>query len=466
MAPVLVSASYLDRAGAVRDTILAVYSEPIKETNIARPLLFNRFPDIESYGQRLELERLDSVSALFSVVSVENQTTPRDGDSVWINDSAGIADAAANRQNNPANIRRRLDYYQLFGIESAIYHDRNADGLIDRIGVALDRPANTDLLDALYETISLPEHRQFTYSRSDLRITDDGFEINVEQPTGIDLFTGVDDRDTLRVARTLSESNGLVYQSAVGIDDRIAPVATLATYHPAVVLDPDVIPADTLRVTFSEPIAAPRDQQPFIFYDRETGKQYRMTLDPLSTGDRTRHAFLVIDSEKPFPRTGDSLTLDPGAGIVDSDGNTQARESRRAVLLVKAYRISYDIVIGPNPLTPRSSAADETASYEAALQASKARKGAMILVKSLTPPPADVHVTVTVRIQDAVGNSVVNPVERSFDHERGLAFYYWNGTNERGRRVAGGTYAVLVSVEDSEGGAQSFRRLVGIVNGK
>ena len=54
-------------------------------------------------------------------------------------------------------------------------------------------------------------------------------------------------------------------------------------------------------------------------------------------------------------------------------------------------------------------------------------------------------------IYDAVGN-VVNCIERKnvAESSKGVAFV-WDGRNEKGRLVGGGTYLAMVSIEDSQG---------------
>lgn len=444
MAPVIVSASYWDRAAAdERDTLSVVFSEAVDDTLSAEPFILNRWPDIAAYSLRLSTVEVDSATAVFFVVPMAGMETPQLGDSIWIDETVGVSDVIDNPQDNPQNVRRLLDYYLLYRIISAVYLDTDNDGLIDVIRVETDRVPDDSLLASLYENITLPEHRRFSFTAEDLVPTDSGFEIHVTQPDGTSPFTGVDDRDVLIVDYTVSGNNGMVRPTTVPIDDSLKPVVVDARFLPGTVTgDGDTIP-DTLVVWLSEPVGEITDSTPFRFYDVTGDSEYTMIVVPVSQ-DSNRYTFVVVSKDNPFPQSGDSLWIDPDANISDPRGNVQDQDNPRRPLQVGEYRVGFEVHVANNPLNLNEPEIPSEIRQRFEIPQSR---GQPIVIVPHSRLPDDAGGSATVTILDVVGNVVVDEDECIYGSSSGAFVYVWDGTNRQGRQVGIGTYLAIVTVK-------------------
>ncbi|MBD3239098.1 MAG: hypothetical protein GF331_00825 [Chitinivibrionales bacterium] len=444
MAPAIVSASYWDRAAAdERDTMVVVFSEAVDETLSVEPFTLNRWPDIASYSLRLSAVTVDSATVTFFVVPIVGQQVPQLGDSIWIDEREEVADLLGNPQDNPENVRRLLDYYLLYRIISAVYLDMDGDGRIDVVRVETDRVPDDSLLAALYDNIDLPEYRNFSFSADDLVATGSGFEIHVTQPEGTMPFTGVDERDVLRVGYTVSGNNGMVRPTSVPISDSLKPVLVSARFLPGAVTSAgDTVP-DTLVVRFSEPVEEINDSTPFRFYDMTGDSEYTVVVVPVSQ-DGEWHTFEVVSKDNPFPQTGDSLWIDPEANISDPEGNVQDQDNPRRPLEVGEYRIGFEVHVAGNPFNLGNPEIPAPVRNRFGITESH---GQPIVIVPHSQLPDGTQGQATVTILDVVGNVVVDEQKCRYIESSGAFVYVWNGTNRQGRQVGIGTYLALVTVK-------------------
>jgi len=458
MAPVIVKASYYDFVNKYKnDTLIVIFSEPLKTTSHIEPFLFNRLPVIASYKLKLALARLEGNTAVFSVINLTGQQTPQPGDSIWINEAANLSDTLENRQNNPKNIRRKLEYFLIMSLETATYLDTSSspDGFIDVINVISDTVPDKEMLDSILKSLHLPDYQNFIIT--DIVPTDSGFLIIVTQKDKTTPVTDIDPlKDSLWVDSTGSLTSWLIYNSQIPIKDGVAPVLVKAIFMPKYLKHAkDTTIKDTLEITFSEPVKPPPYQinKPFRFAYLSGGQPYTMTLDPLrSSTDNRVKIFLVLHTEKPFPENGDPVWINPAAKIADLVGNIQDNEKNRPVpLIVKPYHFDIEVIVGPNPGDFSQLITIDNISAN----------GILIKVDVIGGWSSTNTMEAQFKIFDVVGNTVAeSPGTPSSDKK--YFFFIWNGSNKNGRKIVDGSYLAYIVVKNSSGIKRSKRAYVGV----
>lgn len=457
MAPVIVSATYFDQSDpAGRDTLEVVFSEDMDSVTNPYPFRLSSPPDVPQYEIRLSHVRTDTNTSVFFVVPVVGQQEPQGGDSIWINPTSTVQDLHSLVQDNPDNVRRLLDYYLLYTIEAAVYLDTNNDGLIDIVNITTDIVPDDSLLAALYSTLVLPEHRSFSYTADDFSVTDSGFQIAVTQASGSTPYTGVDDRDILTVSYTLSGANGVVRPTTIDIEDNLRPVVVGAKFVPGEATSQGEDPPDTLVVTLSEPVGEINDSTPFIFYDVNDSTEYMMVLVSHLQDGQT-YTFIVVDSDKEFPDSGDLVSLDPTAQVTDNQGNVQDQPNEPVPLQVGTPDVDFEVYVAGNPLNLNGTEIDPDVRtrYDIA-----ELYGQPIVVVPLQQLPADNDAKAIITILDAVGNVVVDSRDCGYRSSGGAFVYVWDGTNRQGRQVGIGTYLAVITVKTDE--TEAYRVKLGV----
>lgn len=448
MAPVILKATYYDNAvAALRDTLEVLFSENIAEISNQEPFLLRGAGDTEDFKLRLSLISADSNRAVFSVVPVAGLQEVKKGDSIHINPLADVADLSGNIQRNPDNVRRNLEYYLLYSLKSAAYFDTTGDGLIDVIKVTMDRTPDPQLLEELYSTVELPSYRNFSYTRESFTATENGFTIGVKQPSNTEPWTAVDDRDVLKVVYTEAPNGSVVKKSAIPIADSLAPVLISVKYIPGET--EGALRTDSLVARFSEEVPVPSSSQPFTFFDPVKNETYTMNLRHVKRNAPDEHVFSIISIEgKESPEVTDSASINPVAGVMDNIKNIQDSPNRRSELNFGQQNNKYRIISLSNPFDPISSVIpNRVRNYYGIKQTS----GLIVIAEPVFKLAGHISLSGKMVIYDAVGN-VVNCIERKnvAESSKGVAFV-WDGRNEKGRLVGGGTYLAMVSIEDSQG---------------
>ncbi|MBD3347394.1 MAG: hypothetical protein GF401_20250 [Chitinivibrionales bacterium] len=298
MAPVIISATFYDYVSSSTDTMVVIFSEDIDTISDAQPFTLTR--NAQDFLIRLASASAESTTAVFAYAPLVGQTDPSQGDLIRINPAASVSDNNTIAQTNASNLQQTLEYYLLYGIRSARYIDTNADGLIDTIDVVTDSIIDQTMLTSLVPNLYLPAHRKFDpVDINDVSIAANGFTIAVSQPASNQPFTGVDNRDILTVHRTQSSNNGVIPSTETPITDSIAPVIVRAVYTPGFAEADDIVPPDTLAVTFSKSVPPLSSTSPFIISAPE-GTLYITMLTTITTQSDSVHRFIVDSiSEQP-----------------------------------------------------------------------------------------------------------------------------------------------------------------------
>ncbi len=448
MAPVLVSASYLDYSG-VADTMVVTFSEPIDQIYSSDPFLFHRLG--ETYSLHLEYVKSSGSQVTFSVVQTAGQMNAQRGDSINIDINGSISDTLINIQGNENNPLVPLEYKVINRATSAVYHDTDRDGFIDIVSFKTDRIPDELTLKAFRQAVNLPDFRGFVYSSDDFIVTDSGFNINVKQ-VNVDPVTDIDGRDVV-VIDSVGTDDVLIMPAQLRVEDLMAPVITDALFIPAI---EESLSRDTLVITFSEEVKLPDTPFPFTFFSGDS--TYNMELVYAGTRGKNKYVFSVTDIvDKDFPDAGDSVCIDPSAGLTDRSGNTQDAPNRKVVLNVRAQDHKFRILTSANPFDPD----DPTikASVRSYYSISE-RQGLVVVAEPLTRASKSVALSGKMVIYDATGNIVIRlKGRRSADNS---LVYVWSGENKNGRMVGSGAYLSVIEITDSEGKSSHLRKKIGI----
>ncbi|NLG19446.1 MAG: hypothetical protein GX556_19155 [Fibrobacter sp.] len=448
MAPVILEATYYDNAStSVRDTLNVMFSEEIDSIANLYPFLFRAAADIEDYKPRLSTVRVDSNSAVFSVIPVSGIQDVKKGDSIHINPLADVSDVKGNVQTNPDNVRRNLDYFLLYSIKTAAYYDTTGDGLIDMIKVTMDKTPDSLLLRQLYSTVELPSYRNFSYKLQNFTATEYGFTIGVKQPAGTEPNTAVDSRDVLEVRYTEAANGSVVMPDKIPIADSLSPVLISAKYVPGETKGS--VRTDSLIAEFAESVPVPSSDQPFTFYDPVKGVTYTMELRHVKQNAPDEHVFAVISIEgREFPDMTDSVSINPDADLKDAIGNIQDSPNRRSQLLFGEQDNKYRIISFPNPFDPISSTIPASVRSYYGI---KEKNGLVVISEPILKLAGHITLSGSMVIYDAVGNVVTkNVIGNVQQSSKGVAFV-WDGRNKKGRLVGAGTYLAMIVIKDSQG---------------
>ena len=379
-------------------------------------------------------------SSTFTVV-VSGPVLPAVGDSLRLTAGAtGITDLFGNRPHsaNPAIILgfKPAPPRLLF----AAYFDTDADGFVDTVSLRFTKKVYPADLTVLFDWGGIRRTgqlgaRAMNYLGSDstaLRIAVRG----AFPPDSLARTDGMMFVSVTYLSFPGDKSDTLVSDSA-------APVITRAEYRPGITARIGSALADTLIVTFSEGVTIRDRTEPFKLSSPTTGG-YTITLQVLSLTDKTA-LFLVTSLQgSVFPRSGDSIWINPTATVADSGLSVQLNAAnRRASLFVKSVRYPWVMAITENPFVaaPGGSGTAVTLAADG---------GASILT----------GMSATIRIYDALGNRVVD--ERHFVLDNGVLSVRWDGRNRNNRYVGTGTYVGVILVTEGDGGQTVKKIKIGV----
>ena len=354
-------------------------------------------------------------------------------------------------------VRLAVKVKAIGSITSAVYADSNADGLIDAIHVKMDKAPDQASLNAMAPTITLPSYRNFSYSAGDLVLTSDGFEIHVSQPATTAPFTGVDARDKLTIGYINANQ---------AIEDGMAPVIVKAVFRPAYVATEGSVVPDTLVINFSENIPAPTSLTPFAL-TTSGNVPYTMELTPIGGDGTSRYVFTVRSIQGvAFPQTGDTIRINPGAGVGDSKSNAQTNPRNRAALLeVTPLRLHYVIMAVPNPCRVSGPEANIPQSIkDLSIQNTGAteERGVVIIAKPIGAVTGNITLSGKATLYDVLGNVIFWGRQGLVQGNNQRVLFVWDGTNRQGRMVGTGAYLAAVTIQTSQGLKETQRIKVGI----
>jgi hypothetical protein len=427
LAPVIMSAQLVDYVKPEEgDTLTITFSEKVDKIAAQKPFLFHSAKEKKVYDAALKLLGINGKVAVFTVLSLgNNMKIVNTGDSVNIYKNSMVSDSAGNQQDNPDNIRRKIDLRRILELKEAIYFDNNADGRIDSIfiGIFGEYEFTEDDLSKLRDQIKLPNHREFMIKK--VNALNNGFSFNVSQKIFVPVNTAVSDRDKLGIDGdiALAFDGTLTKKPSMAIIDSMAPVimhAKLVDY-----MRPEI--SDTFTVTFSERIDSITTEKPFLFYSINEKKVYDATLRILSQSGDTA-IFMVVSFSDNMKRIslGDSVNIFKDGKIFDLAGNQQDNPGN--------IRREVELEWIPSPFNIEIISSIKTANDE-------------FMVIQVRPRGLDYtsefdSLSAVFDIYDPVGNILQKKLEMNFLRKNGKMYleYFWNCRNLISREVGGGSY--------------------------
>ena len=489
--PLIMSAELVERLVAGNDTLIISFTEWIDFGMIRDQCL--TLMKTSAQGGVAEIP-LTVVSAhpdtnghsIVAVIPFSTETSaPKVGDSLRITAAGPIADEFGNRAhvlNRPAVITARKNIPDII---SAVYEDRNADGMVDTVRMLFNKTVNLNAMEIGIEwNGSTGKATPVQFRRVGTGAGGDTVDVCVSAP----VFPADATSGPMHVTVTFNNYGSDNVRNTMA-QDGAAPVLVALRYHFGECMNENESLPDTVYAKFSEPPAGmPSGGQPFLFADA-AGQLYSVSVDnptllSLDTtggsGEREiYYRFIVTDqSIDPAPVIGDLswINTEVGNGIIDAAGNIQNNgNNKRVTIYIRRPLPHLSIRVGPNPFTPVSD-----------------QINICITAQSNIPVPTEYRVSAG--FYDKVGNLVKRFPEdvmntgtfqtyvsqmRGKVIRDGSTWYlvtsdsskiWWDGTNSNGRTVADGTYlAIPVIFFTTEGRQQvEYSReniLIGVKSG-
>ena len=452
VSPAIIAADVLENDEAGADILFLTFSEPILTGSVVgRQLLLIKQGTTDTVALTVAQILGQANDSTFTVQIAQSEVKALTGDRLrLIPESAGgtLADANGNKAHD---LNRSVVIGFRAGaaaIAEAWYRDENADGIIDRVVVRFKRKVELSEID----TISIFRNQKlFSFSSSSCtRVSDSVFSIDI----GASL-----------ASLSISTGGGMyvsvVYQALPDISrsatvaDSAAPVIVSATLTPGSFTETGTRENDFLEVVFSEE-SMEFGLSPFLLSTRKDGQHYRYTLEFIEKGATAySYRFRVLSISNTaiqFASAGDTIWIDPSAGIHDSGGVEQDNpENRRALVQVNWPRAEWRIAIAPNPFTRTT-------------QVSGPLAGGGIGTAIVLTPTAPIDESTT-RAQVIIYDQVGNVVKKSDFEPFGRGFrIVWNGTNRNGRYVGIGTYIAVIRVDDASRQDFTATKKIGFMN--
>lgn len=316
---------------------------------------------------------------------------------------------------------------------TATFLDTNHDGKIDKIDITWTDTA------AIKQT--MPSIAQWIKTLN--MTTLDGTKVNLQAATL------VPDLSNKTIHVVLTQDTGASYETAwrtatfiltdtamslsgrpfsvANIVDGAAPVITAVCFVPA--------SADTLRVTFSEPVTdsnMPGSKNAYFSIIKKGGA-------------------IIPDTAKPVLNQGQRLVYVYAPHVLND--SESVREGTRVFPLVLCGDVS--IVTGyhvaSNPFTPGKTVIPSS-QQDPNHQITYGTRIEIDLIPAIKQAVSQGDVKAKVSIFDAVGNAIINNQEMSVDTKdpnNPKIFWNWDGRTGKGKFVGGGTYLARTTIEDN-----------------
>jgi hypothetical protein len=167
--------------------------------------------------------------------------------------------------------------------------------------------------------------------------------------------------------------------------------------------------------------------------------------------DGDRGSFLVEQvGGVAAPSPGDMVWINPEGFVTDvvTEGNVQSNPRNRRVRLM-VQEVPFAIVprVANSPLSPE---APPVPDFILRLPGITERTGMIIMAEPDRPVPANIRLEAVLAIYDIVDNPVLRERPMPYDPQTGRLYFVWSGINDRGRRVATGTYLAVIRLRNPQ----------------
>ena len=430
--PLLESATLVERLGPGDDVLFISFTE-----NVTFDVVQGQSLTLIKGTQRIPL-MVDSAAPLAGtpmirvVIKDMGENSPAAGDSLMITPAGPIVDASGNHAhelNRPVELQIRQVPAD---IVQAVYQDLNADGRVDNVVLSFNKKVNPSQMEISFQWNGTAGSEMAGANRISL-VDESQMVVNVDV-NGLWAEEDVADKTSGNMlAQVFFTAFAEDNVKSAAVEDNAAPVLVEVKYHIGKSLN-GIKEKDSVSFVLSELVQVAAEMEMPLFFKGEDGG-YTLTLQYLRGGG-TQYFYIVeavngAPTDDIIAQRGDSVWINPEAGVADETGNGQINpENKRVTLEIVLPPFSPSITVGPNPFDPKSMDSNN--------------RNAKIVVKPETVEALDVTITATAVIYDKVGNIV-----RKFPQvtNQNSLEILWDGTNERGRFVGSGTYLGVIECE-------------------
>jgi hypothetical protein len=347
-------------------------------------------------------------------------------------------------------------FSKIISVTGASFHDRNADGFVDSVFIALDADVASGDATRVAQLITWPSLRSLTVTGATTVPGGVGIILR-EDATQANTATSSADKLTF----TAGELPGGAWlkEGEIIPDDKMAPVIWTATSK----LSQTGI--DTIEVVFSEPVRDITNTEPFLFRS-STGNTYQLTL--AQTSNSGANASFYIAARNPAdasPVKGDTIWINQSGFVGDPRNIIQQNPANRRVRLgLKTPPIVMIPHVANNPYVPGNSPVPVEIRSLPGIVTDPSGNGVIIGVDIQNLFVKTTDLSATVSIYDVMMNPLVKNKVMAFyngNHENDF-FFVWDGTNSNGRKVGSGTYVALIRIDDGQGNVNNKRVRIGV----
>lgn len=440
--PAITGAVLAESMTGSSDSLTITFSEPVNlQTIKGKCLQLIKFSTGDTVSLTITATNSINIQRAMIIVTGEKGMRPQEGDQLRIipgelgGEIIDLNNNKAHLLNRPAIITAKPA--QLTG---GWYKDETGDGVIDAVYLKFFKPA---MLNDILFTLSWGGAQRLN------NLTSQSFSygantsiVKVSLPDSFKVGTGIKTSGTMFVMVNSISFPDLGWSAEVL--DSAAPVISRAAIIPGMVTNEAAIANDTLEVLFSENVVITPQTNPFLLF-QDAGVNYSITdLTILSSSQNSFRFLFHTVSGVEFPKSGDSIRINPSWTVKDTFGSWQNYpENRKVELVINTAKVNWIIKAGPNPFNASSG------------------DSLHIWVKTAIPTRYKPDIKeVSIMIYDAIGNKILP--NTLFSNSREGFVFAWNGRNKNGRKVGKGTYLGIVRIEEKEEKVSKEKILLGV----
>ncbi|MBN1601221.1 MAG: hypothetical protein JW915_06410 [Chitinispirillaceae bacterium] len=365
-------------------------------------------------------------------------------------------------------------------VKMSYTRDTDGNGFIDQIELHFDTLLTFADAESLKKQLSL-KHENITFKISTIsageKNTDSVLIIKIHEDSSKGLQTDwlVDVEGSIPVIINDQADQSKIYVKQTTTDG-IGPVLEYALYaYTTRSGAPDTMLLVLSELVNNSVLRETRPSNAFTYYSYATGLKEIALLDRAQITTESQDAFIdtlkiIIDQSvaHTFVLTTSRDLMQYVHGAQDAAGNTPpSKTTSRKVPVEVIGRNRITISIYPNPIRFDNSGISQLPDhvrnhYNAIIGANSS--GTLISIHSRKALKKMGNSYAKLQIYDAVGNLVIRQLEVMQAKSTQDYGCIWDGCNEQGRRVGGGTYLIVINGVDIDGMTFKEYRKIGVSN--
>lgn len=441
--PALITADVLENDGTQADVLIITFSEPINESSISgKQFLLIKAGTTDTVALTVTRVTSKTNDSMYTVQMALSDPKVAAGDSLRLVPGSKGGTVSDVAKNKPHDLNRSVSVGFKAGaaaLAAAWYLDANADGVVDRVAIRFKRKVQLTEIDSLNIQWKLRYYSARPLSA--VTVNDSTYIFFLPAIPGLSTQGAMD----VSVAYKTIQN---VLRSCPAADSAAPVLVDTVFFHPGKPLTATASEQDTIVVTFSEPInPVITGNTPFKLYSIWTSTPYTFPVNAASltnTGGSSCKIVVsgaVFPAAVRFPRTGDSIWIDPAAEIRDAGLTVQNNAANRRVFLRVLLKPSLKISLSSNPFNPDTSRITSIPGVN--------EHGVAITIRPLGAMGDISNITeATVVIYDMLGNTVVGTTPFKKNIAENIYYFTWNGLNKNNRKVGTGTYLGVIRIFD------------------